>query len=102
MASCANVVPLALYLALFQIIVLRQLVEDSWLVTGGLFAVIVGLMLFMEGLKLGLMPFGEVIGNNLPRRLSLPVVLLVTLLIHAIADVEARKILLSKFGAVAV
>lgn len=27
------------------------------------------------------MPFGEVIGNNLPRRLSLPVVLLVTLLL---------------------
>ncbi len=75
------VVPLALYLALFQVIILRQLVEDAWLVTGGLFAVIVGLMLFMEGLKLGLMPFGEVIGNNLPRRLSLPVVLLVTLLL---------------------
>jgi hypothetical protein len=75
------VVPLALYLVLFQIIILRQLVEDSLLVTGGLFAVIVGLMLFMEGLKLGLMPFGEIIGSNLPRKLSLPVVLLVTLLL---------------------
>jgi hypothetical protein len=40
------VVPLALYLALFQVLILRQLVEDSWLVTGGLFAAIVGLMLF--------------------------------------------------------
>lgn len=75
------VVPLALYLALFQIIILRQLVEDSLLVAGGLFAVIVGLMLFMEGLKLGLMPFGEIIGSNLPRKSSLPVVLLVTLLL---------------------
>ena len=75
------VVPLALYLALFQIIILRQLVEDSLLVSAGLFAVIVGLMLFMEGLKLGLMPFGEIIGSNLPRKSSLPVVLLVTLLL---------------------
>jgi hypothetical protein len=33
------VVPLALYLALFQILILRQLVEDSWLITAGLFAV---------------------------------------------------------------
>jgi hypothetical protein len=32
------VVPLALYLALFQILILRQLVADSWLITGGLFA----------------------------------------------------------------
>ncbi|WP_231758451.1 DUF1538 domain-containing protein [Microbulbifer elongatus] len=75
------VVPLAAYLALFQIIVLRQLVEDPWLVTGGLLAVIVGLMFFMEGLKLGLMPFGEVIGATLPRKAALPVVLLITLLL---------------------
>ncbi|MET1080488.1 MAG: DUF1538 domain-containing protein [Pseudomonas sp.] len=75
------VAPLALYLALFQILILRQLVEDSLLVTAGLFAVIAGLMLFMEGLKLGLMPFGEIIGSNLPRKSSLPVVLLVTLLL---------------------
>ena len=81
MEQLRAVVPLALYLVLFQIIILRQLVEDSLLVTGGLFAVIVGLMLFMEGLKLGLMPFGEIIGSNLPRKLSLPVVLLVTLLL---------------------
>jgi len=50
------VVTLALYLALFQLLILRQLVDDSWLITAGLFVVIVGLMLFMEGLKLGLMP----------------------------------------------
>jgi hypothetical protein len=75
------VVPLALYLALFQILILRQLVDDSWLITGGLFAVIVGLMLFMEGLKLGLMPFGELIGHTLPRKSPLPLVLLITLLL---------------------
>jgi len=75
------VVPLGVYLALFQILFLQQVVEDSWVITGGLFAVIVGLMLFMEGLKLGLMPFGTVIGSNLPRRSSLPTVLFVTLLL---------------------
>ena len=75
------VVPLAVYLALFQILILRQLIADSWLVTGGLFAVILGLMCFMEGLKLGLMPFGELIGHRLPRKSPLPLVLLVTLLL---------------------
>lgn len=76
-----TVVPLAAYLVLFQLLVLRQLVQDSWLITGGLLAVILGLMFFMEGLKLGLMPFGTVIGATLPRKSSLPVVLIITLLL---------------------
>jgi len=81
MEQVKAVVPLGVYLALFQILFLQQDVEDSWVITGGLFAVIVGLMLFMEGLKLGLMPFGNIIGSNLPRKSSLPVVLFVTLLL---------------------
>ena len=60
--------PLAAYLVVFQLFILRQVVEDSWVITLGLLEVIVGLMLFMEGLKLGLMPFGEVIGNTLPKK----------------------------------
>lgn len=81
MEQLRAVVPLALYLALFQIVILRQLIDDSWLITGGLLAVIVGLMLFMEGLKLGLMPLGELIGSTLPRRSPLPLVLFITLLL---------------------
>ena len=75
------VVPLALYLALFQYIVLKTPVIDASIVAGGLFAVMVGLMMFMEGLKLGLMPFGEVIGNTLPRKLPLPGVLFIAFLL---------------------
>ena len=81
MEQVRAVVPLALYLALFQILFLQQMVEDSWLITGGLLAVIVGLMFFMEGLKLGLMPFGTVIGSQLPRNSTLPLVLFITLLL---------------------
>ena len=76
-----TVAPLAAYLVLFQLLFLRQLVQDSWLITGGLLAVILGLMFFMEGLKLGLMPFGTVIGATLPRKSSLPMVLIITLLL---------------------
>jgi hypothetical protein len=75
------VVPLAAYLVLFQMLILRQVVDDPWTVTGGLLAVIVGLMFFMEGLKLGLMPFGTVIGDTLPRKSPLPLVLVITLLL---------------------
>lgn len=75
MEQAKAVVPLAVYLALFQLLLLRQGVERSWAVTAGLLGVMVGLMLFMEGLKLGLMPLGETIGNTLPARSPLPVVL---------------------------
>ncbi len=81
MEQVKAVIPLAVYLALFQILFLRQRVEDSWIITGGLFAVIAGLMIFMEGLKLGLMPFGTIIGNQLPRKSPLPLVLFITLLL---------------------
>ncbi|MFV2056476.1 MAG: DUF1538 domain-containing protein [Thiohalomonadales bacterium] len=81
MEQIKAVVPLALYLALFQILILRQVVDDSWQVTGGLFAVIIGLMLFMEGLKLGLMPFGTAIGQTLPKKSPLLLVLFITLLL---------------------
>ncbi|MDH5489441.1 MAG: DUF1538 domain-containing protein, partial [Rhodospirillaceae bacterium] len=75
------VVPLAAYLVLFQVIILRQHISDSWILTGGMIAVIIGLMLFMEGLKLGLMPFAESIGNKLPKKSSLRFVLFISFLL---------------------
>jgi hypothetical protein len=75
------VTPLAIYLVLFQLFILRQGVQDSWMITGGLVAVIFGLMIFMEGLKVGLMPFGESLGISLPAKATLSVVLLVVFLL---------------------
>lgn len=75
------VVPLALYLVLFQLLILRQSVADSWIITGGLVSVIIGLMFFMEGLKVGLMPFGESIGTILPAKSHLAVVMLIAFLL---------------------
>lgn len=81
MEQVRAVVPLGIYLLLFQILILRELEADYWIITAGLFAVIAGLMFFMEGLKLGLMPFGTIIGSTLPRKSPLPLVLFITLLL---------------------
>jgi len=75
------VLPLAIYLVLFQLFILKQNVADHWQISAGLVSVIIGLMLFMEGLKVGLMPFGETIGTILPSKSSMPVVLLVSFLL---------------------
>lgn len=81
MEQVKAVMPLGLYLALFQLLILNQVVEDSLSITAGLLAVIAGLMIFMEGLARGLMPFGEIIGSTLPRKSPLPLVLLITFLL---------------------
>jgi hypothetical protein len=69
------VVPLALYLVLFQLLILKQNITDAGIITSGIFSVIIGLMFFMEGLKVGLMPFGETLGTVLPAIAHLPVVI---------------------------
>jgi hypothetical protein len=71
------VAPLAAYLMLFQLLILRHPVESAVTLCFGLVAVVVGLAVFMEGLKTGLMPFGTIIGDNLPKKASMTVVLIV-------------------------
>mgnify|MGYP001358821670 FL=1 len=77
MDQVKSVVPLAAYLILFQIFILRQPIDSALMLGGGLLAVIVGLAIFMEGLNTGLMPFGTLIGDNLPKKASMTVVLII-------------------------
>ena len=71
------VVPLAAYLFLFQLLILRQPISSATTICLGLIAVIIGLAVFMEGLKVGLMPFGNIIGDTLPKKASMFVVLII-------------------------
>ena len=71
------VAPLAAYLMLFQLLVLRHPVDSALTLCFGLIAVVIGLAVFMEGLSTGLMPFGNIIGDNLPKKASMFVVLII-------------------------
>ena len=79
------VVPLALMLIGFQALALRSSLLETQQIAIGIFAVILGLMLFMEGVKLGLMPFAENIGFELPGKVHPSVLLLFSLLLGAAA-----------------
>ncbi len=63
------------YLCVFQIVVLKLPVVYAFMIGAGILIVALGLMFFMEGLRLGLMPFGEIIGAILPRNSRLPTIL---------------------------
>lgn len=70
--ACLDLVPIILVIAGFQLVVLRQpFPELAELLVGGIF-VVVGLTLFVEGLKMGLFPIGDAMGVALARKGSLP------------------------------
>ncbi len=69
------VLPISAFLFIFQLAVLRQSIDDAIGITIGLVVVILGLMFFMEGLRLGLMPLGEIIGATLPQKAKMWVIM---------------------------
>ncbi|MEX2445044.1 MAG: DUF1538 family protein [Alkalispirochaeta sp.] len=60
------VIPLVLVLLAFQLVVLRIASADALGTAGGIGLVIVGLALFLEGIRLSIMPLGEEVGLHLP------------------------------------
>jgi hypothetical protein len=71
----AAVAPISIFLLLFQLVVLRQSIVAAVSIALGLTIVILGLVFFMEGLRLGLMPLGENIGATLPRKAKMWLIL---------------------------
>ena len=59
------------YLVVFQYLVLGLPIIYALTIAAGIGIVIVGLAFFMEGLRLGLMPLGEVVGSVMPRKFVL-------------------------------
>ena len=50
---------IVVYLAVFQLLVLGLPIAFAGMISIGIFVVAIGLMFFMEGLRLGLMPLGS-------------------------------------------
>ncbi len=75
LAQIQSVSLIVAYLVLFQTVVLKISISDASIIAAGIAVVIIGLAFFMEGLFLGLMPLGEIIGIKLPQKTKLPVIL---------------------------
>ncbi len=66
---------IVVYLVLFLRLVLQMPVMEASVIAVGLAVVVLGLAFFMEGILLGLMPLGEVIGLRLPQKRGLVTIL---------------------------
>ena len=70
-ASILDLVPIVLVVAFFQIVVLKQPFPNLPEILVGMVFVVLGLMLFIEGLEIGLFPIGENISHALAQKGSL-------------------------------
>lgn len=69
--SLFDLLPIILVVSFFQIVVLRQPFPNLLEILYGLIFVVVGLMLFVEGLEMGLFPIGENLSYALVKKGSL-------------------------------
>lgn len=74
--SVRNLAPIALVIAFFQLIVLRQPLPDLADLLVGTLLVVVGLTFFLRGLEMGLFPLGEALAQGFARKGSLTWLLL--------------------------
>jgi hypothetical protein len=73
--SFRNLLPIILVVTVFQFLIIRQ-VPDDWLpMTIGLFVVVIGVALFLQGLELGVFPIGKNLSNEFARKGSLPLLM---------------------------
>ncbi len=71
-----SVLFVTIYLAVFQLLILRMPIRDSLEISAGILVVAIGLAAFLEGLFLAIMPLGEQCGLHLPGKVGLWVVIL--------------------------
>lgn len=69
--SAGDLLPIALVIGFFQLVVLRQPLPNALELLTGLLLVVVGLTLFVRGLEMGLFPLGESMAHALARKGSL-------------------------------
>lgn len=84
--------PLTLVILGLQIFLLRSPIDDIISFLAGGVLVIAGFTLFMIGVKSGLLPIGEAIGSELPKRGSLPFIVAVTLIIGFLITVAEPSV----------
>jgi hypothetical protein len=70
-ASVLDLVPIVAVILFFQILIIQQPIPEAGQFVGGMLLVVLGLTLFMQGLKLGLFPLGESMAHAFVRKGSL-------------------------------
>jgi hypothetical protein len=71
------VIPITACLVLTMAIYFKHSVSEPGKLTGGLISAIFGLLLFMDGLRVSIMPLGDLIGHTLPVKFKVRYILII-------------------------
>lgn len=72
LSSMLDLVPVSAVILFFQILVIQQPIPEAGRFVSGMFLVVLGLTLFVQGLNLGLFPLGESMAHAFARKGSMP------------------------------
>ncbi|SFX18039.1 DUF1538 domain-containing protein [Marinospirillum alkaliphilum] len=70
-----NLLPIVVVVVFFQLLILRQIPDDTLSMAIGLLIVALGVALFLQGLELSIFPVGKSLSNQFARRGSIPILL---------------------------
>ncbi|MBM3155829.1 MAG: DUF1538 domain-containing protein [Chloroflexi bacterium] len=87
------ILPITLFLLIFQFAIFRILnLEEPIGIALGMCCVVIGLMFFIEGLRVGVMPLGENIGATMPAKARIWVILVVVCVLGTAANMAEPAI----------
>lgn len=92
MTQIRSVWLIILYLVFFQVFILKIRIFEASVVAVGIGLVVVGLTLFMEGLFLGLMRLGSLVGGGLPKKAPIGIVVAFALVLGFLATLAEPSI----------
>ncbi len=76
-----SVLPVILWLIFFQMAFLRLNIAEGGIIAIGMTLVVLGLAFFLEGLLIGIMPLGEIIGIKLPVKASMVTIIVLAFIL---------------------
>jgi hypothetical protein len=93
MEQAKAIAPISLLLLVCQFVVFRILdLEQPFSIAVGMCCVVMGLMFFIEGLRVGIMPLGENIGSTMPAKAHLWMIFLAACILGATANMAEPAI----------
>ncbi len=75
------IVPVIILLVIFQLVILKMPIKNPYEIAIGITMAVIGLILFLQGIKLGLFPLGEAVGAALPKKEVLWLIVVFALLL---------------------
>ena len=85
--------PLVIVIIIMQFTLVKMPLEQFWQFLAGVVMAISGMILFLVGLEIGILPIGEAIGAELPKRRSFPLLIIVAFLLGFVATIAEPDVI---------